>query len=111
MLCAYCHHVHGLKMRPSQLFRTISPFGPSVYPTGCCIQPSVAMMKKPESHAPMQVIRVANQCSFGPSRFSPNSTSPRNVDSRKNENTPSMARVCPMTPPAAREKAAQLVPN
>jgi hypothetical protein len=45
------------------------------------------------------------------SRFLPNRKSPRKEDSRKKANTPSMARVCPITPPADREKAAQLVPN
>ena len=38
---------------------------------------------------------------MGPSLFSPKRKSPRKLDSRKNENTPSMARVWPITPPAA----------
>ncbi len=33
------------------------------------------------------------------------------MDSRKKEKTPSIASVCPMTPPAASEKRAQFVPN
>jgi hypothetical protein len=37
--------------------------------------------------------------------------SPRNEDSRKKANMPSIACVCPMTPPANREKRAQFVPN
>ena len=36
---------------------------------------------------------------------------PRKVDSRKNEKTPSIASVCPMTPPADLENRAQFVPN
>src|ERR1022692_733007 len=48
---------------------------------------------------------------LGPSFFSPNKNRPRKLDSMKNENTPSMASVCPITPPADFEKRAQLVPN
>ena len=38
-------------------------------------------------------------------------TGPGKLDSRKNENTPSIASVCPITPPAAFEKRDQFVPN
>src|SRR6266404_3118337 len=38
-----------------------------------------------------------------PSFFSPNKNTPRKLDSRKNENTPSIASVWPMTPPAVFE--------
>ena len=34
-----------------------------------------------------------------------------NTDSAKNANTPSIASVCPITPPAKFEKPAQFVPN
>src|SRR5712691_2581174 len=37
--------------------------------------------------------------------------SARKLDSRKKANVPSIASVCPMTPPANEEKRAQLVPN
>ena len=47
----------------------------------------------------------------GPSRCSPKTSRPRKLDSRKNANSPSIASVWPMTPPAYRENAAQLVPN
>ena len=51
------------------------------------------------------------KCNLGPSFFSPKRNSPRKLDSRKNAKTPSMASVCPMTPPAYVEKRAQFVPN
>ena len=69
------------------------------------------MMKNPESQEPANTRNAANQWALGPSRFSPNRNTPRKLDSRKKENTPSMASVCPITPPAALEKRAQLVPN
>ena len=70
------------------------------------------MMKKPESQVPSQrQDRDAASVPRGFRRFSPKRKAPRKRDSRKNEKTPSMARVWPMTPPAAAEKRAQLVPN
>ena len=46
-----------------------------------------------------------------PRRFSPKRNMPRNADSRKNENTPSIATGWAMTPPVNWEKRDQLVPN
>ena len=111
MLCRYCHRVHGFNSSAERLFNAICPFASITKPTGCCIQASVAMMKKPESHEPTNTMKADHQCPLGPSRFSPNRNSPRKVDSRKNENTPSMASVWPITPPAAFENGAQFVPN
>src|ERR1017187_5663204 len=111
MLCRYCQNSQGFSSSPERLVSKISPFGPNWYPVGCCIQASVAMMKKPESQEPAKTRKAANQCAFGPRRFSPKRKTPRKLDSRKKEKTPSMARVCPMTPPAALEKRDQLVPN
>ena len=48
----------------------------------------------------MNIISEEIQCRRGPSRFSPKRNSPRNEDSRKKENTPSIASVWPITPPA-----------
>jgi hypothetical protein len=45
----------------------------------------------------------------GPSFFSPKRNSPRKADSAKKAKTPSIASVCPTTPPAYRENPAQLV--
>src|ERR1017187_2763621 len=56
-------------------------------------------MKNPESHDPRKTRKPASQCLLGPSFFSPNKNRPRKLDSMKNENTPSMASVCPITPP------------
>ena len=44
-------------------------------------------------------------------RLRPARKTPRKTDSTKNANTPSIASVWPMTPPAKFEKAAQFVPN
>src|SRR5260370_1296191 len=68
-------------------------------------------MKYPESHEPSHTRKPAHQWPMRPSFFSPNKNSPRNEDSRKKEKTPSIASVCPITPPAALENSAQLVPN
>src|ERR1035438_3792392 len=111
MLWRYCQNNHGLRSSPPRLVSSISPFLPNWNPAGCCIQASVAIMKKPDSHEPAKTRKAANQRAFGPSRFYPKRKTPRKLDSRKKENTPSMANVCPMTPPAALEKRAQLVPN
>src|SRR6266403_976537 len=111
MVCAYCHSAHLLSRRAQKLESSISPCGPSVYPVGCCIHAFVAVMKNPESHDPSQTRKAAHQCPVRPSFFSPNKNIPRKLDSRKKENTPSIASVWPMTPPAALENAAQLVPN
>ncbi len=69
------------------------------------------MMKNPEIHEPSATSRPAVQCPHLLSRFSPKRNKPRNADSKKKANTPSMASVWPITPPAKREKCAQLVPN
>src|SRR5580698_7004941 len=111
MLCRYCQNIHGFSSNPQKLLSRISPLGPNSYPVGCCIHASVAMMKNPDSQDPAKTRKAANQCAFGPIRFSPKTNTPRKLDSRKKENTPSMASVCPITPPAAREKRDQLVPN
>src|SRR5690348_1536898 len=111
IVCGYCQSVHGLSTRPQKLLNPNIPFAPSEYATGCCIQASVATMKYPESHEPMKIISAENQCPMRPSRFSPNKKSPKKLDSKKNEKTPSIASVCPITPPATLENADQFVPN
>src|ERR1035441_9447026 len=111
MLWRYCQNNHGLRSSPARLVSSISPFLPNWYPVGCCIHASVAIMKKPESHEPEKTRKAANQGAYVTSLFSPKRNTPRKLDSRKKENTPSMANVCPITPPAALENRAQLVPN
>ena len=68
-------------------------------------------MKKPESHDPTNTMKAAHQWPLRPRRCSPNRNSPRNADSRKNENTPSIASGCAITPPVACENRDQFVPN
>src|ERR1700758_1353521 len=69
------------------------------------------MIKKPDTHDPKKTRTAERKCSLGLRRFSPYRKRPRKDDSRKKENTPSMPSVCPITPPAVLEKAAQFVPN
>src|ERR1700693_2660751 len=69
------------------------------------------MMKNPLSQDPRKTRNAENQWAMGLRRFSPKMNRPRKLDSRKKEKTPSIANVWPMTPPAEREKRAQLVPN
>src|SRR5437879_9925250 len=52
MLCAYCHHAHGFNINAQKLESCADPSAAVVYPTGCCIQASVTMMKNPLSHEP-----------------------------------------------------------
>src|SRR6185369_16169147 len=111
MLCAYCQIAHGFNTSDQKLCRVALPSGWMVYPTGCCIQASVATMNYPDSHEPKKTMNAENQCMVRLRRFSPYRKRPRNADSMKNANTPSMANVCPITPPAKREKCDQLVPN
>src|ERR1039458_7778685 len=84
MLWMYCQNNHGFRSNPARLVSRISPFFPSWYPVGCCIQASVAIMKKPESHEPAKTRKAANQCAFGPRRFSPNRKTP---DRKSEEHT------------------------
>src|SRR5579859_1710424 len=111
IVCGYCHSVHGFRSKPQKLCNPNAPFVLREYATGCCIHASVATMKYPESHEPTKTMIAENQWPMRPRRFSPNRKSPKKLDSRKKENTPSMASVCPITPPAACENAAQFVPN
>src|SRR5438270_2474382 len=111
MLWAYCHQAHGFSTNFQKLLSCNDPSAAFTYPTGCCIHASVAMMKNPESHAPRNTAIADHQCCRGVSLFSPYKNNPKNADSRKNANMPSIARVCPITPPANFEKCDQLVPN
>src|SRR3954451_9521398 len=110
MLCAYCQPTHGLVSRPqSESSCTLSPTPEDA--TGCCIQAFVAMMKKPDSHEPTNMKIAETQWTTGLTRPRPARKTPKNTDSAKKANTPCMASVCPITPPAQFENFAQLVPN
>src|ERR1700731_5490170 len=107
MLCAYCSHAQGFSSRPQKLVSSNLPSGNNLYATGCCIQASVTMMKKPDIHEPMKTMTAEPQWAHRERRFSPNRNRPRKVDSRKNEKTPSIASGCPMMPPVRRENSDQ----
>src|SRR5947208_13650188 len=107
MLCAYWMSAHGFVSSPQKLDTLYPPLGSRTYATGCCIQASVTMMKKPDSHDPRKTRKPAHQCPHRPSRFSPYRKRPRNADSRKKQNVPSMASGCPMTPAVSFAERAQ----
>src|SRR5882762_5956042 len=118
MVCAYCQKTHLLTSSDQKLASSICPWESTRCPVGYCswlsgyfIVATNAWMKKPESQEPSQTRNAAHQWPTRPNLFSPKRNSPRKLDSRKKENTPSIASVCPMTPPAALENAAQFVPN
>src|SRR5262249_59412190 len=59
---------------------------------GCCMKALVQMMKYPDSQLPAKSASAARKCPHRPSRRSPNTRRPRKLDSRKNANSPSIAR-------------------
>src|ERR1700712_1783221 len=69
------------------------------------------MMKKPEIQEPANTMNADSQWIFGPNFLSPNRKMPRNDDSRKKANTPSIASAVAITPPEYWENRAQFVPN
>ncbi len=71
----------------------------------------VTRMKYPDSQLPMATPTATASCARAPSRLSPNTSAPMKALSRKNANIPSIASVCPTTPPAYFVKPAQFVPN
>ena len=61
------------------------------------------MMNSADRHAPTGTIQAVNRWTPLGSTFQPNSHSPRNVDSRKNAASPSIASGAPNTSPTKRE--------
>ena len=53
-------------------------------PVGVCIQLLALRIQNAEMKVPIATISVARKCSLGPTRFMPNSMTPRNPASRKN---------------------------
>src|SRR5215469_2183284 len=98
MLCEYWISPQGLPSSPQKLV-TSKPLAVRVYATGCCIHASVTMMKNPDSHDPRNTANPAHQCPQRLNRSSPYKNNPRDADSRKNENTPSITSGWPITPP------------
>ena len=107
----YWASAHGLVRKVQRLATAKVPSGWIRCPTGCCMKAFVATMKKPESQLPTSSATAAAKCPRRPSRRSPQTSRARKLDSRKKAKSPSIASVCPMTPPVRAEKAAQLVPN
>src|SRR5882672_3256792 len=99
MTCGYCVNAYGLLISSHRLVSCAWP-SMSSYATGCCSQALVATMKKPDTTAPRATMIADNQCSQGRMRDSPKRNTPRNEDSAKNANTPSMNSVWPTTGPA-----------
>ena len=69
------------------------------------------MMKAPEAADPMNTSQMLSRWIRGESTFQPKTHNPRNVDSRKNAASPSIARGAPNTSPTKREYADQFMPN
>ena len=57
------------------------------------------MMNAADRNEPSATIQMQNRCTRGDSRFQPNTHRPRNVDSRKNAASPSIASGAPNTSP------------
>ena len=69
------------------------------------------MMNAADSTLPTQTAQMVSRCTRRGSLSQPNSHSPRNVDSRKNAASPSIASGAPKTLPTSREYAPQFIPN
>jgi hypothetical protein len=69
------------------------------------------MMNAADPADPSATSQIAARCTRGRSRSQPNTQTPRNVDSRKNAASPSIASGAPNTPPTVREYADQSIPN
>ncbi len=69
------------------------------------------MMNAADSTVPSATAQIVSRCTRRDSRSHPNSQRPRNVDSRKNASSPSIASGAPKTPPTVREYCDQFIPN
>src|SRR5690606_23771153 len=97
----------GLKITANQSTGTTMPLMIS-WPWGVCIQLLDARIQKVEISVPIATMTVAKKCRPGPTRFQPNSITPRKPASRKNAVSTSYASKGPVTLPANSEKALQL---
>jgi hypothetical protein len=73
------------------------------YPTGCCIQELAARMNAADSMLPNATSQMVARCTRRESLSHPKSHNPRNVDSRKNAASPSIASGAPKMLPTSRE--------
>ena len=69
------------------------------------------MMNAPDSTLPSETAQIVSRWTRRGSLSQPNSHSPRNVDSRKNAASPSIASGAPKMLPTSREYAPQFIPN
>jgi hypothetical protein len=93
----------GLKITASQSTGTTRP--PMIScPCGVCIQLLEARIQVAEISVPSATMAVATKCSAGPTRFQPNSITPRKPASRKKAVSTSYASSGPVMPPANAEK-------
>ena len=68
-------------------------------------------MNAADSMLPAATAQIVSRCSRFGSLSQPNSHNPRNVDSRKNAASPSIASGAPKMLPTSREYAPQFIPN
>ena len=80
-------------------------------PCGVCIQLLEARIQNVEINVPMATITVEKKCKPRPTRFQPNSMTPRKPASRKKAVRTSSVSKGPVMLPAKSEKRLQLVPN
>jgi len=73
----------GYEIAATQSVATIRPSGVIAKPAGDCIQLLAEMIQNEETSVPRATRQVARKCSPGPTRFQPNSMTPRNEASRK----------------------------
>ncbi len=69
------------------------------------------MMNAPKTRCRTTTAQIVARCTRRGSLSQPNSHSPRNVDSRKNAPSPSIASGAPKMLPTSREYAPQFIPN
>ncbi|MNN65751.1 hypothetical protein D3C81_1812760 [compost metagenome] len=81
-MCANRKGNDGLNTMASQSIGTIRP-STMEKPWGVCIQLLEARIQKVEIKVPMATMTVAKKCSPRPTRFQPNSITPRKPASRK----------------------------
>ena len=80
-------------------------------PTGRCIHALAARMKYADRFVPMKTAQIVARWIRCGSRSQPKIHSPRNVDSRKNAASPSIASGAPNTSPTKREYSLHAIPN
>ena len=109
-MCASRYGNDGLKMIAHQSTGRNMPSTISC-PCGVCIQLLAARIQNVENSVPSATMQVARKCSFGDTRFQPNSITPRKLASRKNAVSTSYDSSGPRMAPARSLSTAQLVPN